>query len=342
MCYAISLQGRRISYKWYGTGQFVVLPGVFILPCCLAMVRRMSTREGYHEAADPYVYPQETTGNLGRIALLPDAFDEPAPDGATPVPPAGVPERGRMLFTDELDRMDDISGPELYRAEVTRIPFLTKEEQACYTDAAQLGYTEAAQHLLLNCLNWTRTKAATVYLDYAPIHADIMDLIGQANVEMVEALPRAIQTSNPVAYLMSVGASAMQRYCMYNDPMVKRPRRTSDDYKPITTVSMEAHAWPHTQTIPAPDVCLVSDEERELHREAAYQVVYDALNSLSQTRREILIAYYGLCGQPARREAEIAEERHMHKRAVESRLRRAKVTLAAKLASYGAGEQLLD
>ena len=240
----------------------------------------------------------------------------------------------RMLSTDELDLMSDISGPALYNAEVSRIPFLTAEEQTRSAGEARLGKTEAQHELLLNCLNWTRTKAAAIYLEYAPAHADIMDLVGQANVEMVEALPKAVQTDNPVGYLMGVGVLAMKRYCLYNDPLVKRPRHKPARYAPTTTVSMEEHAWPLVQTMAAPDVCLVSDEERERQTEAAYRVVYDALGDLSQKRRELLIAYYGLCGQPARKEADIAKERRMHKRAVESSLRRAKVSLATKLMSY--------
>jgi len=53
---------------------------------------------------------------------------------------------------DELNRMDDLSGAALYRAEVQRIPFIPREEQAGYIDAARSG-DETAQHQLI--LNWT-------------------------------------------------------------------------------------------------------------------------------------------------------------------------------------------
>lgn len=78
-------------------------------------------------------------------------------------------------------------------------------------------------------------KATVIYTENHPVHSDIMDLVGQANVEIIEALPIALEADNPIRYLMSVGALAMKRYCFYNDPLVKRPRGRGDDYKHIVT-----------------------------------------------------------------------------------------------------------
>ena len=49
-----------------------------------------------------------------------------------------------MLTTDELYQLDDLSGAALYSAEVKRIPFLTRTEEAAYIEAARAGSLEAS------------------------------------------------------------------------------------------------------------------------------------------------------------------------------------------------------
>src|SRR5437868_458925 len=127
-----------------------------------------------------------------------------------------------MLTADELDQMDDLSGSALLRAEVQRIPFIPRDEQPAYIEAARAG-DETAQHdLILNCLNWTMTKAASIYRDRQPPHSDLMDLVGHAHLKLLETLPKALQAVNPTGYLMSVAALEMRLYCTYDDPMIKR------------------------------------------------------------------------------------------------------------------------
>ena len=47
-----------------------------------------------------------------------------------------------------------------------------------------------------------------------------MDLVGTANLRMLETVPNALQADDPVAYLMTVASSAMRWQVTYRDPLV--------------------------------------------------------------------------------------------------------------------------
>lgn len=230
--------------------------------------------------------------------------------------------------------MDNISGPVLYSAEVRRLPFLMPEEESQHIAKAQAGDEESRSALVSRCLPWLMAKAAAVYAENRLLHSDVMDLVGQANVAMVEALPNALQADNPVKYLMSVGVLAMKRYSFYNDPMIHRPRHRPDDYEHPTTISMEAGEWSLLGNITIPDIYVGQEETEEWKMCEQDQIIYQALQQLSPHYRDTLIAYYGLYGHPAKRAGEIAEELQKNKKAVEHTLRRAKAKIAANLAPH--------
>jgi len=229
----------------------------------------------------------------------------------------------------ELDQMDDLSGSALYSAEVKRIPFIPREEQAVYVEAARMGDETAQQRLLMNCLNWTMTKAASVYRDREPAHSDLIDLVSHAHLKMLEALPKAVHADDPMRYLMSVSALEMRLYCTYEDPLVKRPRWRLKDNNHPTTVSLEAGTNPPVETIAVTD-------ERERIDALEYQLVQDALADLAERRRQVLTAAYGLFDHPAMHIAEIALMLNVPKKVVENDLYRGKRALAAKLGPYAA------
>ena len=239
-----------------------------------------------------------------------------------------------MLTIEELDRMDDLSGSALLSAEVKRIPLLPQEEQPTYIEAARGGDELAQQRLVVNCLNWTMTKAASIYQDREPAHSDLMDLVSHAQLKMMEALPRALRADDPLRYLMSVSALEMRLYCSYDDPMVKRSRwRPKSDNHPVT-VSLEAGTVPSIHTIAAPDVRLDSEEPPGQPPNAEYHVVYEAIRGLSDDRREVVTAAFGLFDSPAMHTEDIALMLNVPKKTVENYLYRAKTTLARKLGPF--------
>jgi RNA polymerase sigma factor (sigma-70 family) len=241
-------------------------------------------------------------------------------------------ESSYMLPLETLDRMDDISGSALYTAETNQIEFLTNEQQAAYTQAALNGDEQARNALLTNCLHWTLSKAAFTWMEREPGHSDLMDLVGHANMKMCETMPKALKSSDPMKYLLSVAASEMKQYCTYEDPMVQRPRGTYPP-KPVTpTFSLEDS--PRLQTTPGPDVRLESAEARERLDSPEYKLVFEALQELTKRRRTILMAIYGLFGHPAMTMTEIAAMLNITKKAVEGDLYSGKKQLAERLAPY--------
>lgn len=237
---------------------------------------------------------------------------------------------------EELNRMDDLSGITLYSAELHRLPHYSHEEEAHHIDQARLGDEDARDALIKRCLPWIMAKATNIYMEYGPQHSDVMDLIGAAHLDMVEAMPNALAADKPVTYLMSVGALAMKRHCYYGDPMVRPPRYKEDrpHYDQVEVLSLEHERWPIIEAISGPDVVLTEAELEEWKIREQDQILYDVLNQLNPNYRETLTAYYGLYGHPMQRAGDIAAERGMNKKAVEHVIRRAKDKVAEKLGPF--------
>jgi RNA polymerase sigma factor (sigma-70 family) len=227
--------------------------------------------------------------------------------------------RETLPTMDDLNRMDDLSGAVLYRMEVQRIPFLSREQQADYIGAAQAGDTDATHALILNCLNWTMRRARAIHRDREPQHTDVMDLVGTANMRMCEALPNALQADDPTSYLMTVASNAMRWQVTYRDPLVSRKRDEPFTREHPTTVSLEDRDVSVAEAAPNMQDC---------------QIVYKALASLSKRHRVVLEAAYGLHGSQAMKNEDIALMLNVSKQTVEKYLWRAKRRLAAKLGSY--------
>ncbi len=238
-----------------------------------------------------------------------------------------------MLPLDHLNQMDDLSGAALYRAEVRQIPFLNGDEQASIVAAAKAGDTEAANRLICNCLNWTMRRAVAIHRDQKPTHSDVMDLIGHANLSMLEAMPFALRADNPISYLMTVSAAAMRRYVAYKDPLIERSRDRPLSEPHQITVSIDGNA-PYTRTLPAQNMELTSAETNEQLNSPMYQIVYWAVHNLSNQYRRVVIAAHGLFGHPTMKNQDIADMLGLPKQTVEKYLWRGRKRLAAELAPY--------
>jgi DNA-directed RNA polymerase specialized sigma subunit len=235
---------------------------------------------------------------------------------------------GEVSHTIDTSWLTDVSAHDLYSAEVQHIDRLTPEQQAQAIAEAQSGNVEAQHALVAHCLNWTRMKAEAIHQEYQPRHTDVMDLIGHGNLKMLEGLPHALQAKDPVRYLMSTAANEMQRYVYYHDPMIQRSRKTPDALP--DTVRLDAGQWPHVQRLAGPDIHLVA----ETTAMATHQFVYEALARISEHRRKLLASYFGLDGQPAQRQQDIADELGVPKRRVAKGIESAKAMLARRLAPY--------
>ncbi len=227
--------------------------------------------------------------------------------------------RETLSTIDELNGMDDLSGAALYRVEVQRIPYLNRDQQADYVGAAQAGDTNATHALVLNCLNCVRYRAHAIYRGREPQHTDIMDLVGTANMQMCEAIPKTLQADDPVSYLMTVASNAMRWHVTYRDPLVTRHRD-----QPLTKA--------HPATVSLDDRDVAVEEAPSMTHE--YRFICDALEQISKRHQIVLAASYGLHGGKAMKNEDIALMLNVSKGTVEKYLWRAKRRLAAKLGPY--------
>jgi RNA polymerase sigma factor (sigma-70 family) len=223
-----------------------------------------------------------------------------------------------MLTIDELDELPELSGQTLYKAEVQRIMLMNDAEEQAVANAARAGDQASEELLIHQCLRYVLVKARTTYADFRPAHTEVMDLVGIAHVSIMENLPNALASSNPMAYLLSVAAKEMRRACFYDDPLIPRTRRLPRSQQHPGTELTDMDALPIPESLPARP-----NEQLEA-----------AVMDLSEKKRLVLIAVYGLFGQARKPRQEIAAELEMKPVTVDKYLYASKRKLAETLGWY--------
>ncbi|HJT58341.1 MAG TPA: sigma-70 family RNA polymerase sigma factor [Ktedonobacteraceae bacterium] len=226
---------------------------------------------------------------------------------------------------DELKSLDDLSATQLYRLEVQRLAVIERDDQPPYIEAARNGDVAAQHALLQNSLNWVRWEAWKAYQDRSPAHLDMMDLVGQANLRMVEALPHALSANDPVAYLMSIGYRELHYYISNRDALIRHPTEQRVHGERWQTVSLDSGELPLAERIAKTETQTNTPE---------YQIFYGALARLCKRHREVLTAAYGLYGERQLKVEDIADMLGLPKGTIEKYLWRAKRRLAQKLGPY--------
>jgi len=167
-----------------------------------------------------------------------------------------------------------------------------------------------------------------------------MDVVGVAHVEIMEKFERALKTDEPVKFLLSSAAYEMESHVKTHDPMIIRPRYGKErmrrlDPVPATTVSLDVPPpdgeHPLTETLAA---ARQPQEDSERREQRKYSILYQEINKLRPTLKHSIIASYGLFGEPARTNHELAKAYKLTKRAVNDRNLRARRILAERLAPY--------
>lgn len=210
----------------------------------------------------------------------------------------------------------DFSAATLYDVEVAQLPRLSRQEQRDLVDRARQGQKEARHLLVLNCLHWALMKAHCIYNERRPLHIDVLDLMAEANLQMLERVDKALSADDPVAYLMTIAVRAMRVYCTYYAPLIRRPelsleRLAKTQPAPFLMESLDAPVSEdgkeaYYEQIAAPDLHLVEEQQQDQQVHDCFAQLYDALQRLSSSRRTALIRLYGLFGQPAETPADIA------------------------------------
>ena len=246
-----------------------------------------------------------------------------------------------MLTLEELNRMSDLSGSRLYSAELKRLPLLSREEQQPLIAKARDGDKTAKDALVIHCLHWSIRRAARLYRQQQPEHLDLMDLVGTANVEIMEKFERALEKDDPVKFLLASCAYEMESHVGNRDELISRPRYDREkmrrlDPVPSTTVSLDVP--PREGQHPLIETIAVEYKEPqeivERREQRKYAMLHQAVRELRPTLRHSIIESFGLFGQAARTNHELAAAYHITKRGVNDRNLRAGKILAERLAPY--------
>jgi hypothetical protein len=206
-----------------------------------------------------------------------------------------------MLTLDELKEIKDISGLTLYNAETKRIPLLTPEEQTILLDEAHKGSIEARNRIIMSCLTFTIRAAYHRIYERKLNHSDIADLIGAANVKMLEQFPKALEQEDPIYYLQGEFLYEMKKYSIYDDPMITLHRSRKIDPDHPESMSLEAHGRHLPDVLPAPTAITEG--------EPFNQALHEAVMQLTPVRRTSIMGMYGLYGEPLEKAKDIAKSR---------------------------------
>ena len=262
---------------------------------------------------------------------------QPGHAGCPPIDPLRT-----MLELEELNRLRDLSGSTLYSAELKRLPLLSRVEQQPLLTQARRGDQKAKDALVIHCLHWTVRRAARLYRQHHPTHLDLMDLVGVANVEIMEKFERALEKDDPVTFLLSSAAYEMQSHVTTKDSLIIKPRYGREKLKrldpvPATTVSLDAPSpegvHPLAETLAAEQHVPQDAGGRKQVRTNA--ILHQAVNELSPTLRRAVVELYGLFGQPARTKQDLAKAARITPRGIRDADLRARKQLAERLAPYG-------
>jgi len=227
-----------------------------------------------------------------------------------------------MLSVDELKDLRDLSGLTLYKAETKNIPPLTSKEEQALLDEARQGSVEARNRLLLNCIAFSIRIAEFKMRERRMRHSDITDLLGEANIHMLEKFPKALEQDDPLYYLMGEVMYTMKHYMIYKDPMIQRSRQVKlDPHHPITETGEAANY----EKLLAPDLRLVAEEK------AQYPELHTAIAQLIPNRRNAIVRRFGLYGHPEESVREIAKSEGRTPRSIDSAVFNGRRSLAKTL-----------
>jgi len=229
-----------------------------------------------------------------------------------------------LLTVVELKDVGDLSGVALYKVETSHIPPLTPEEQNALLEEARKGSIEARNRVIVDCLPLTIRMEVFKCRERKLRHSDMVDLLGVANVNMLEKFPKALAEEDPIHYLMTEVMYAMKHYMLYNDPMIQRSRQVKFDPTHPITESGEAAQY---ERLHAPPLRLVAEEP------ATYPELHQAIAKLVPNRRSAITRRFGLYGHPEESVRDIARSEGRTYRSIDSAVLNERRSLAKAL--YG-------
>jgi DNA-directed RNA polymerase specialized sigma24 family protein len=179
-------------------------------------------------------------------------------------------------------------------------PQPTHEEEAILVEGARQGDEEARRLLVLSC-TWyiyrQSARYARIAQETGKWRVEFFDLFQEAHLTVLERLNKALAHPNPCGYLRKAIDGALIDYCgIHAGPMT--PKRNGGKYEhPYATVSLDqpvrqlAHGGTQYlgDILPAPEPLPENTHD--------FTPLHEAMNSLSETQREIIDGYFGFGAQ---------------------------------------------
>ena len=180
-----------------------------------------------------------------------------------------------------------LTSVEQYRSEVLRLPRLTQSQECDLVSRARSGDELAKGALIESCLRYV-ASIAWRYARYLR-HDDYLDLVGVGNLAIVECVEKALAVNNPAAYLRGVAKLAMKLYCFKHAGLITRgPYQDAVQVGSLDTPYGDSNAC-YADVLPTP----TPESEME---QPNYEVLYQAINVLTEKQRYVILRHLGLDG----------------------------------------------
>ena len=179
----------------------------------------------------------------------------------------------------------------LFRYDVLRQPKLYKwpqEEVDAIVERAREGDQEARELLILSCLSFVFYRGWKYKDDIR--HDDPMDLVSIGNLAMVEVLDKALDADNPIKFLISQAAYAIQHYVFHLSPMIRRDKHRNE-VTPVTSLDAELGNSDLTYHQLLGVLDPVEEEETD---DLLWGPLYQAIDKLTQKQRNVVKRHFGL------------------------------------------------
>ncbi len=181
-----------------------------------------------------------------------------------------------------------LSSVEQYRSEVSRLPRLTRSEEAELVQRARQGDREAKDELVQSCLRYV-SLIASRYVCYVQ-HEEYLDLVSIGNLAVVECLEKALSVANPAAYLYGVARLAIRSYCYNHSQLITQVRG-----KPFIWVDSLDAPIGNSQQCLADRLCAPVPEPQK--QPGDFTPLYQAISTLTPKQREVVLRHFGLDGE---------------------------------------------
>lgn len=185
---------------------------------------------------------------------------------------------------EEIEYPLDIT--EQYFRDIAQYPSnLTREQESALIESARKGHTAARELIVLSCIAYVIKVASRYFQTLATHHDEFLDLISVGHLEVVQMLDIALTKQNCFSYLYMRAKFAIRKHSyFYSDLIVRAESSDRKTQVSLDVLQESAFDLPQSAISPTEDI--------------TNEALFEAINSLTEKQREVMIRHYGLFGQP--------------------------------------------